>query len=173
MSFVSDATIPGLAIAAVFIVVVVAVVFLKFAVIIVPESNRVVVYRFGKSMGTKGPGIVATIPFLDQVAWVDLHKGHRYKYRDLLTADNRQISWEIALEVKASGGEAGAATPPGLESALSEAIEAEVTEITRSRRRDELLGQNEWMRGHLKTRAIRLTAPLGLEVVELIVAAIE
>lgn len=46
--------------------------FLSSAVKIVPEYQRVVVFRLGRLVGAKGPGIVLIIPVVDRVVRVDL-----------------------------------------------------------------------------------------------------
>ena len=53
-----------------FIVVIVFV--LMSAVKIVTEYQRLVVFRLGRLIGTKGPGLVIVIPFVDRVVRVDL-----------------------------------------------------------------------------------------------------
>jgi membrane-bound ClpP family serine protease len=40
-------------------------IFLASAVRIVREDSRLTVYRFGRNIGDKGPGIVLLIPFID------------------------------------------------------------------------------------------------------------
>ncbi len=45
---------------------------LASAVKIVPEYQRVVVFRVGRLVGAKGPGIVLVIPIIDKVVRVDL-----------------------------------------------------------------------------------------------------
>jgi regulator of protease activity HflC (stomatin/prohibitin superfamily) len=42
------------------------------AIRIVPESQRLDVYRLGRYIGQRGPGIVMVIPFIDQPIKVDI-----------------------------------------------------------------------------------------------------
>ncbi|WP_286846346.1 MULTISPECIES: slipin family protein [Aminobacterium] len=46
--------------------------FLASAIKIVPEFQRVVVFRLGRLAGAKGPGLVIVIPFVDKIIRVDL-----------------------------------------------------------------------------------------------------
>ena len=39
--------------------------FISFSIRIVPEDSRLTVYRLGRSIGDKGPGLVLLIPFID------------------------------------------------------------------------------------------------------------
>jgi regulator of protease activity HflC (stomatin/prohibitin superfamily) len=45
---------------------------LSLAVRVVPEYRRVVVFRLGRLVGSRGPGLVFIIPFLDRTQTVDL-----------------------------------------------------------------------------------------------------
>lgn len=38
---------------------------LSFSIRIVPEDSRLTVYRLGRNIGDKGPGLVVLIPFID------------------------------------------------------------------------------------------------------------
>ena len=40
---------------------------------VVPEAQRLEIYRMGKYIGRKGPGLVILIPFLDRARVVDAH----------------------------------------------------------------------------------------------------
>ncbi|HEX6844571.1 MAG TPA: SPFH domain-containing protein, partial [Actinomycetota bacterium] len=56
------------------IVVVLVVLFLVNAIKIVPEYQRLVVFRLGRLLATKGPGLVILIPFVDRGIKVDLRE---------------------------------------------------------------------------------------------------
>ena len=45
---------------------------LSFSVRIVPEYRRLVLFRLGRLVGSRGPGIVLLIPLLDRAVTVDL-----------------------------------------------------------------------------------------------------
>jgi regulator of protease activity HflC (stomatin/prohibitin superfamily) len=47
-------------------VIVLVVIFLAAAIKIVPEYKRLVVFRLGRCIGPKGPGLVLLIPFIDR-----------------------------------------------------------------------------------------------------------
>jgi len=82
---------------AVIIAVMVATV-LAMSVRIVPEFKRLVVFRLGRSLGARGPGIVLLIPFLDRAQSVDL----RESYFDVtpqtcITSDNASVSIDLLV----------------------------------------------------------------------------
>src|SRR5574341_1432107 len=47
---------------------------LYMAIKIVREYQRLVVFRLGRCIGDKGPGLVLLIPFIDRPVWVDLRE---------------------------------------------------------------------------------------------------
>jgi len=64
----------GSAVCIVGAVLVVGFIFLVNAIRIVPEYQRLVVFRLGRSIGSKGPGIVFLIPVIDRAVKVDLRE---------------------------------------------------------------------------------------------------
>jgi len=53
-------------------VIVIAAIFLPQVVRILREYERGIVFRLGKSLGTKGPGLILLIPLADRMVKVDL-----------------------------------------------------------------------------------------------------
>jgi regulator of protease activity HflC (stomatin/prohibitin superfamily) len=75
------------------VVVVLAVLFLANAIRIVPEYQRLVVFRLGRLLGTKGPGLVILIPFIDKGTKVDLREFFlEIPRQDSITKDNAPIA---------------------------------------------------------------------------------
>ncbi len=74
-------------------VVLLVVVFLAAAIKIVPEYRRVVVFRLGRCIGAKGPGLVLLIPFVDRPVTVDLREQVReIPAQQSITQDNAPLS---------------------------------------------------------------------------------
>ena len=85
-------------IALIILLVLIALVVLAMAVRIVPEYRRLVVFRMGRCVGAKGPGIIFLIPFLDRAVVVDL----REVFFDVppqtcITADNASVSIDFLV----------------------------------------------------------------------------
>lgn len=75
-----------------------AVIVLAMAVRIVPEYRRLVVFRMGRCVGPRGPGLVFLIPFVDRGSMVDL----REVFFDVppqtcITADNASVSIDFLV----------------------------------------------------------------------------
>ncbi len=74
-------------------VVVIGLIVIASAIRVVPEYMRLVVFRLGKCIGEKGPGIVFLIPFLDTARKVDLREQVReIPHQTSITKDNAAIS---------------------------------------------------------------------------------
>jgi len=75
------------------VVVLLLVVFLASAIKIVPEYRRIVVFRLGRCIGPKGPGLVLLIPFVDRPVTVDLREQVReIPAQQSITQDNAPLS---------------------------------------------------------------------------------
>jgi regulator of protease activity HflC (stomatin/prohibitin superfamily) len=73
-------------------------VLLTMSVRIVPEYRRLVVFRLGRSLGARGPGLIFLIPFVDRGVSVDL----RETFFDVppqtcITADNASVSIDFLV----------------------------------------------------------------------------
>jgi regulator of protease activity HflC (stomatin/prohibitin superfamily) len=74
-------------------VLVVVIIFFINAIKVVPEYQRVVVFRLGRCLGEKGPGLVLLIPFVDRPVRVDLREQVReIPAQTSITKDNAPIS---------------------------------------------------------------------------------
>ena len=88
-------TVAGLTTAAciVGVIVVVVLVVLATSVKIMPEYQRLVVFRLGRVLGAKGPGLVLLLPFIDSPRTVDLREQVReVPHQTSITKDNAPIS---------------------------------------------------------------------------------
>jgi regulator of protease activity HflC (stomatin/prohibitin superfamily) len=78
-----------------------AVVLLVMAIRIAPEYQRLVVFRLGRLLGERGPGLVLLIPFIDRGVRVDL----RERFFDVqpqttITEDNAHLSIDFLVYSK-------------------------------------------------------------------------
>jgi len=68
---------------------------------IVPEYKRLVVFRLGKIIGIKGPGLVFLVPIIDSGTWIDL----REMVLDIppqtcITKDNAPVNIDLLIYMK-------------------------------------------------------------------------
>lgn len=73
-------------------------VVLSMAIKIVREYQRLVIFRLGRSIGPKGPGIVFLIPFIDRPILVDLREQFlQIPHQTCITRDNAPIDVEFLI----------------------------------------------------------------------------
>jgi regulator of protease activity HflC (stomatin/prohibitin superfamily) len=71
---------------------------LSMALKIVREYQRLVVFRLGKCVGQRGPGLVLLIPFVDKATWVDLREQYlEVPHQTTITKDNANISVDFLI----------------------------------------------------------------------------
>lgn len=80
------------------VILLMALIVLSMAIRVVPEYRRLVVFRLGRSLGPRGPGLVLLIPFVDSSVTVDL----REVFFDVppqtcITADNASVSIDFLV----------------------------------------------------------------------------
>jgi regulator of protease activity HflC (stomatin/prohibitin superfamily) len=86
------------------LIVAVAVIILSAAIKIVREYQRLVVFRLGRAIGEKGPGIVFLIPIVDRPVWVDLREQYlEVPHQTCITQDNAPISVDFLVYWKVVG----------------------------------------------------------------------
>jgi len=82
----------------------IVVIFLFFAtqsINIVREYQRIVLFRLGRSVGTRGPGLIFIIPVLDRKTWVDLREKYlEIPHQTAITQDNATISIDFIIFYK-------------------------------------------------------------------------
>ena len=75
-----------------------AVIILSMAVKIVREYQRLVIFRLGRSIGEKGPGIVFVIPFIDRPILADLREQFlEIPHQTCITKDNAPINVDFLI----------------------------------------------------------------------------
>ena len=68
-------------------------ILLPLSIKIVREFQRLVIFRLGRSIGSKGPGIVFLWPIIDRPQWVDLREFYlEIPHQTSITKDNAPIS---------------------------------------------------------------------------------
>src|SRR5512137_2475565 len=82
----------------IFIFLIIVVIVFFTAVRVVREYQRLVVFRLGRCIGQKGPGIVFLIPFVDRPVWVDLRELFlEIPKQTCITKDNAPIDIDFLI----------------------------------------------------------------------------
>jgi len=82
-------------------IAIVGIFILTSAIKVVREYQRLVVFRLGKSIGKKGPGLVFLIPIVDRPVWVDLREFFlEIPSQTCITKDNAPINIDFLIYFK-------------------------------------------------------------------------
>lgn len=72
--------------------------FLPASIKIVPEYKRIVLFRLGRMIGLRGPGLTLIIPIIDKAVWVDMREFFLdIPHQTSITKDNAPISIDFIV----------------------------------------------------------------------------
>lgn len=72
--------------------------FLTSSIKIVPEYKRIVLFRLGRMIGLRGPGLTFLIPIIDKPVWVDMREFYLdIPHQTSITKDNAPISIDFIV----------------------------------------------------------------------------
>jgi regulator of protease activity HflC (stomatin/prohibitin superfamily) len=84
-----------------FLILIIVIAFISSAIRIVREYQRVVVFRLGRVIGVKGPGIVFLIPIIDRPVIVDLRERYlEITKQTCITKDNAPVDIDFLIYFK-------------------------------------------------------------------------
>ena len=146
-------------------ILVVAVIFLINAIRIVPEYQRLVVFRLGRSIGSKGPGIVFLIPVIDRAVKVDLREQVReVPHQTSITKDNAPISIDFLWYYKVLDPAESILQVGNFESAAAGIAATTLRAVIGGIPLDDVLSEREHINNMLRTRLDEVTERWGVKV---------
>ncbi|MGC1376393.1 MAG: SPFH domain-containing protein [Anaerolineales bacterium] len=157
-------TLLGLCMVGVVIVVAVAAVF-SF-VRIVPEYQRLVIFRLGRVLDKpKGPGLVLLIPFIDQPRTVDLREQIReVPHQVSITKDNAPISIDFLWYFKVVDATPSVVAVVNFEMSAAGMATTTLRSVIGGIALDEVLSQRENINTTLRTKLDEVTERWGVKV---------
>ncbi len=86
------------ALIAVVVIVLLAILVVRFSIRIVREYQRIVLFRLGRCVGTRGPGLILLIPVVDRPVMVDLREQYlEIPRQTAITEDNATIAIDFII----------------------------------------------------------------------------
>ncbi len=147
------------------VVVLVALVFLSTALKIVPEYQRLVVFRLGRCIGERGPGLVILIPFIDRGVRVDLREQVReIPAQTSITSDNAPISIDFLWYYKVFDPMQTVLQVGNFELAAQGIATTTLRSVIGSIMLDAVLSEREKINQALRTRLDEVTERWGVKV---------
>ena len=146
-------------------IAVIAFVFLANAIRIVPEYQRLVVFRLGRSIGPKGPGLVLLIPVIDRAVKVDLREQVReVPHQTSITKDNAPISIDFLWYYKVLDPAESVLQVGNFESAAAGIAATTLRAVIGGIPLDDVLSEREHINNMLRTRLDEVTERWGVKV---------
>jgi len=146
-------------------VLVIGLVFLANAIRIVPEYQRLVVFRLGRCIGTKGPGLVLLIPVVDRAVRVDLREQVReIPHQTSITKDNAPISIDFLWYYKVLDPAESVLQVGNFEVAAQGMATTTLRAVIGGIPLDDVLSEREHINTMLRTRLDEVTERWGVKV---------
>jgi len=138
---------------------------LRRFILIAREYERFVIFRLGRSIGAKGPGLIILIPFIDTATKVDLREQFmEVPQQTAITKDNAPISVDFLTYWKVSDPERSvlqvgnfAAASQGIATTTLRAVIGDIT-------LDDVLAQRERINQTLRSKLDEVTERWGVKI---------
>jgi regulator of protease activity HflC (stomatin/prohibitin superfamily) len=146
-------------------VVLVVLALLASAIRVVPEYQRLVVFRLGRSIGAKGPGIVFLIPVVDRGVKVDLREQVReIPHQTSITKDNAPISIDFLWYYKVLDPTESVLQVGNFEAAAQGMATTTLRAVIGGIPLDDVLSEREHINNMLRARLDEVTERWGVKV---------
>ena len=143
----------------------VALVVLASAVRIVREYQRIVLFRLGRAVGTRGPGLVFINPATDRTNWVDLREQFlEIPHQTAITKDNASISIDFIIFYKVVDPETSVLRVQNFASAALNVAATTLRSVVGDMALDDVLSKREEMNASLRVRLDEVTERWGVKV---------
>jgi regulator of protease activity HflC (stomatin/prohibitin superfamily) len=139
--------------------------FLSSAVKILNEYERGVVFRLGRVIGSKGPGLILLIPAIDKMVRVDLRVvAMDVPAQDVITRDNVTIKVSAVLYFRVIDPNRAIVGVENFLYATSQLSQTTLRSVCGQAELDELLAEREKINAHLQEILDKDTEPWGVKV---------
>lgn len=146
-------------------VVLVLMLVLASAIKIIPEYQRLVVFRLGRCIGSRGPGFIFLIPIVDKGIRVDLREQIReIPHQTAITADNAGISLDFIWYYKVLDPVESVLQVGAFESAAQGMATTTLRAVVGGIELDQVLTDREHINYLLRTRLDEVTERWGVKV---------
>ena len=147
------------------VVVLFLLIVLPNAIKIVREYQRLVVFRLGRSIGTKGPGIVFLIPLVDRAVVVELRELYlEIPHQSAITEDNATISIDFIIFYKVVNAVMSVLEVQYFAGAAQNIAATTLRSVVGDMSLDDVLAKREQMNEVLRVKLDEVTERWGVKV---------
>jgi regulator of protease activity HflC (stomatin/prohibitin superfamily) len=145
--------------------ILIAVALLITAIRIIPEYQRLVVFRLGRAVGARGPGVVILIPLVDRGVKVDLREQVRdIPHQTSITKDNASISVDFIWYYKVLDASESVLQVGDFEAAAEGMATTTLRAVIGGIMLDDALSEREHINNMLRSRLDEVTERWGVKV---------
>jgi regulator of protease activity HflC (stomatin/prohibitin superfamily) len=153
------------AVVALLVVVIVVVAVLASSIRVVPEFMRLVVFRLGRLVGIRGPGLVFLIPVIDQAFPVDLREQViDVAKQTCITKDNAPVDIDLLIYLKVTDPEKVITQVQNFKQAAVGIATTTLRAVVGDIELDEVLAKREYINSVLRAKLDEVTARWGVKV---------
>ncbi len=146
-------------------VLAIAILFLYSAIKILNEYERGVVFRLGRVIGAKGPGLIILIPMIDKMVRVDLRVvAMDVPSQDVITRDNVSVKVNAVLYFRVLDPNRAIITVENYLYATSQLAQTTLRSVCGQAELDDLLSEREKVNTHIQEILDKDTDPWGIKV---------
>lgn len=150
---------------ALFVIVVFLIAVLASAIKIMPEYQRIVIFRLGRLLGIKGPGLVFIIPVIDKPIRMDLRtRVIDVTKQRIITHDNVTVDVDAVVYFRITDAQKAIIEVQRYDVATSLLAQTTLRDIVGQKNLDELLAQREEVNKSLQEIIDLGTDPWGIKV---------
>ena len=147
------------------VVIVLVVMFLAAAIRILNEYERGVIFRLGRIIATKGPGLIILIPIVDKMVKIDMRTiTMDVPSQDVITRDNVSIKVNAVVYFRVLDANHAVVDVENYLYATSQLAQTTLRSVCGQVELDELLSEREKINLHLQEILDRSTDPWGIKV---------
>jgi len=147
------------------VVIVVAVMFFSAAIKIMNEYERGVIFRLGRVIGAKGPGLIILIPVVDRMVRVDMRTiTMDVPPQDVITRDNVSIKVNAVVYFRVLDANAAVIKVENYLYATSQLAQTTLRSVCGQVELDEILSEREKINVNLQEILDRSTDAWGIKV---------
>jgi regulator of protease activity HflC (stomatin/prohibitin superfamily) len=135
------------------------------AIRIIREYQRILVFRLGRALKTKGPGLVLLIPFIDKGVMVDLRELYlEIPHQTAITKDNATISIDFIVFYRVIDARMSVIEVGNFAGAAQNIASTTLRSVVGDMALDEVLAKREVMNEVLRTKLDEVTERWGVKV---------
>ena len=145
--------------------ILIALALLISAIRVIPEYQRLVVFRLGRCVGARGPGVVFLIPVVDRGVRVDLREQVRdIPHQTSITKDNASISVDFIWYYKVLNATESVLQVGDFEAAAEGMATTTLRAVIGGIMLDDALSEREHINNMLRSRLDEVTERWGVKV---------